>query len=185
LKVNGITKTNPIDQAEALNNQFHSAFTTPKPLKLSHVCELNKLKSQDHKFQMHDIIITPEGTSKLLKNLNPTKAIGPDKISPHVLKEVHDEISPMISDLFQSSVNTGTVPTDWREAIFTPVFKNGAKSKPEKYRPISLICILSKVLEHIIVSSIMNHLDNHNLLYPLQQGFRSKLSCETQLLTFT
>jgi hypothetical protein len=101
LKVNGITKTNPIDQAEALNNQFHSAFTTPKPLKLSHISELNKLKSHDHKFQMHDIIITPEGTSTLLKNLNPTKAIGPDKISPHFLKEVHDEISPMISDLFQ------------------------------------------------------------------------------------
>jgi hypothetical protein len=67
LKVNGITKTSPTDQAEALNNQFHSASTTPKPLKLSHICEINKLKSQDHKFQMHDIIITPEGTSKLLK----------------------------------------------------------------------------------------------------------------------
>ena len=91
----------------------------------------------------------------------------------------------MISDLFQSSVNTGTVPTVWREAIVTPVFKKGANSKPENYRPISLTCILSKVLEHIIVSSIMNHLDNHNLLYPLQHGFRSKLSCETQLLTFT
>jgi hypothetical protein len=52
---------------------------------------------QDHKFQMHDIIITPEGTSKLLKNLNPTKTIGPDKISH------------MISDLFESSVNTGTL----------------------------------------------------------------------------
>ena len=82
----------------------------------------------------------------------------------------------MISDLFQSSVNTGTIPTDWREAIVTPVFKKGAKSKPENYRPISLTCILSKVLEHIIVSSIMN---------PLQHGFRSKLSCETQLLKFT
>ena len=78
------------------------------------------------------------------------------------LKEVHDELSPMISDLFQSSVNTCTVPTDWREAIVTPAFKKGAKSKPENYRPISLTCILSKVLEHIIVSSIMNHLDNHN-----------------------
>jgi hypothetical protein len=87
--------------------------------------------------------------------------------------------------LFQSSVKTGTVPTDWREAIVTPVFKKGTKSKPENYRPISLTCILSKVLEHIIVSSIMNHLDNHNLLYPLQHGFKSKLSCETQLLTFT
>jgi hypothetical protein len=70
---------------------------------------------------LNEIIITPEGTSKLLKNLNPTKAIGPDKISPHFLKEVHDEISSMISDLFQSPVNTDTVPTDWGEAIVTPV----------------------------------------------------------------
>jgi hypothetical protein len=80
----------------------------------------------------------PYVSSKLLKNLNLTKAIGPEKISPHFLKEVHDESSPMISDLFQSSVNTGNVPTDWRAAIVTPVFKKGAKSKPENYRPISL-----------------------------------------------
>lgn len=185
LKVNGITKTNPQDQAEALNHQFHSAFTTPKPLKLSHICELKSLKSATHKFEMKQINITPEGTSKLLKNLNPSKAIGPDKISPHFLKEVHHEISPIISDLFNSSVNTGTVPNDWREALVTPVFKKGAKSKPENYRPISLTCILSKSLEHIIVSSIMKHLDIHDLLYPLQHGFRSKVSCETQLLTFT
>ena len=49
-----------------------------------------------------------------------------------------------------------------RRHIVTPVFKKGAKSKPENYRPISLTCILSKVLEHIIVSSIMNHLDNQS-----------------------
>ncbi|VDI06090.1 Hypothetical predicted protein [Mytilus galloprovincialis] len=134
---------------------------------------------------MKQINITTEGTSKSLKNLNPSKAIGPDKISLHFLKEVHHEISPMISDLFNSSVNTGTVPNDWREALVTPVFKKGAKSKPENYRPICLTCILSKSLEHIIVSSIMKHLDIHDLLYPLQHGFRSKVSCETQLSTFT
>ena len=67
--------------------------------------------------------------------------------------------------------------------LYTVVFEKGAKSKPENYRPISLTCILSKVPEHVIVSSIMNHLDNHNLLlYPLQHGFNSKVSCETQLL---
>lgn len=61
--------------------------------------------------------------------------------------------------------------------------KKGAKSnKPEN---ISLTCILRKSLEHIIVLSVMKHLDNHDLLYPLQHGFRSKFSCKMQLLLFT
>ena len=51
-------------------------------------------------------------------------------------------------------------------------------------RPISLTCISSKLMEHIIASSIMRHADNHNILYPLQHGFRNRRSCETQLLGF-
>ena len=185
LKVNGITKTQPSEQAEALNSQFHSAFTTPKPLNLTHICELQQLNNTKHHSSMSPITITSEGTCKLLQNLNPKKAIGPDMISPHFLKEVAKEISPIITDLFNSSFNSGTVPKDWKNAIVTPVFKKGAKSKPENYKPISLTCILSKVLEHILVTSIMKHLDTNHLLYPLQHGFRSKVSCETQLLTFT
>lgn len=82
------------------------------------------------------------------KSQNPSKAIGPDKISPHFLKEIHHEISPIISDLSKSSVNTVTVPNYFREARVTSVFKKGAKSKPEKYRLINLICILIKSFEH-------------------------------------
>ena len=50
------------------------------------------------------------------------------------------------------------------------------------YRPIALTCILCKVLEHIVASNLVTHLDSHQLLYDLQQGFRSKRSCETQLV---
>lgn len=185
LKVNGITHTKPTEQAEALNKQFHSAFTTPKPMKLSHITEYNILMSKNHpEHQMEDIIITSEGVDKLLKNLNPSKAIGPDKISPHFLKETHSELAPIIADLITTSIDTGSVPSDWRQATVTPVFKKGAKCKPENYRPISLTCILSKLTEHIFVSNIIKHLDKHNLLYEFQHGFRSKLSCETQLVTF-
>ena len=52
------------------------------------------------------------------------------------------------------------------------------------YRPVSLTCIASKIMEHIITSSIMAHASDQNILYPLQHGFRSKLSCETQLIEF-
>ena len=59
--------------------------------------------------------------------------------------------------------------------------KKGDKSSVANYRPISLTCILCKVLEHIMASHLVKHLAKHDLLYDLQHGFREKRSCETQL----
>ena len=63
-----------------------------------------------------------------------------------------------------------------------PVFKKGDKSSAANYRPISLTCILCKVLEHILASNIVKHLDAQGIMYDLQHGFREKRSCETQLV---
>ena len=63
-----------------------------------------------------------------------------------------------------------------------PLFKKGGKSITSNYRPISLTSILCKVIEHIFASNLVTHLDSHQLLYDLQHGFRSKRSCETQLV---
>ena len=76
-------------------------------------------------------------------------------------------------------------PDAWKEAHVTPVFKKGEKYKAVNYRPVSLTCILCKQMEHILSSHIMEHLNTNHLLYDKQHGFRSKLSCETQLLEFT
>ena len=65
-----------------------------------------------------------------------------------------------------------------------PVYKKGDKHDPLNYRPISLTCICCKLLEHIISSNVMSHLENNNILYDLQHGFRPSRSCETQLISF-
>ena len=64
----------------------------------------------------------------------------------------------------------------------SPLFKKGDKSDPANYRPISLTCILCKVMEHIVASNLSQHLNRNNVLYGLQHGFREKRSCETQLI---
>ena len=61
------------------------------------------------------------------------------------------------------------------------MFKKGDKMQAVNYCPISLSCILCKVLEHIMASQIVKHMNEHSLLYDLQHGFREKRSCETQL----
>lgn len=69
-------------------------------------------------------------------------------------------------------------------ANVAPIFKKGNRSTAANYRPVSLTCICSKLMEHVLASSMMTHLESHNLLYEWQHGFRSRRSCETQLVTF-
>ena len=134
---------------------------------------------------MEDIVITTKGVERLLSKLKPDKASGPDNLSPRVLQELSSVIAPALTSIFRSSMNNGEIPSDWRQANVCPVYKKGPKQRASNYRPISLTCIVSKVLEHIVVSSIMKHNNKHNILYDLQHGFREGLSCVTQLIGFT
>ena len=134
---------------------------------------------------MPNINITVNGVSKQLSKLNPGKAAGPDNLTFRILKELHSEVAPMLTDIYNSSLCKGKVPDDWRNASVSPVYKKGAKTKAENYRPISLMCICCKVMEHVITSNIMAYLDKYQLLHSNQHGFRKKkLSCETQLIQF-
>ena len=114
--------------------------------------------------------------------MNPNKAAGPDSIKPIILKELRLEIAPVICLLFEKSLKTSQLPSEWTKAQVCPLYKKGDKTDPANYRPISLTCILCKVMEHVIASNISRHITQHNILYELQHGFREKRSCETQLI---
>ena len=131
---------------------------------------------------MPEISIDLNGALKLLSNLKPDKAAGSDEIKPVVLEELRHETAPIICLLFERSLSTGVLPSYWTKARLSPLFKKGDKGNPANYRPISLTCILCKVMEHIIASNLARHLNNHQILYELQHGFREKRSCETQLI---
>ena len=122
-------------------------------------------------------------TLYLLQNLKVHKASGPDTILPRLLNSLASVIMPAITRIFQTSLDEGTVPKDWRKANIVPIFKKGDKSKQANYRPVSLTAICNKILEHIIYSNIMNHLSQNNILSDNQDGFRARRSCETQLIT--
>ena len=91
-------------------------------------------------------------------------------------------LAPILRVIFQRSINQGKLPNIWKDANVSPVLKKGDKSEPSNYRPISLTCVLCKVLEHIVASSLFRHFTDLNILYELQHGFRERRSCETQLI---
>ena len=88
----------------------------------------------------------------------------PDKIPPWFLKEYAHEIGPVLTLIYEASIDSGVVPSRWKYANVCRVFKGGQKSNPCNCRPISLTCIACKVLEHSVHSYVMKHLDFHQIL---------------------
>ena len=129
---------------------------------------------------MPDIIINQQGVLSLLQRLNVNKASGPDLISPRIMKELATAIAPVLTSIFKKSLEHGEIPSDWKKAHVTPVYKKGRKTDPCN----SITCISCKLLERIIVSNINQHASNNDILYHSQHGFRAKRSCETQLIEF-
>ena len=176
LKKEGITFSDSKNKAEILNQQFASVFTRDENV-------TDNYYTTDTKFpKMPDIKVGIEGVRKLLQGLNPNKAAGPDSLPSKLLKNVADQLAPALRLLFQASLNQQQIPTQWKQALVTPIFKKGDKSRAANYRPVSLTSICCKIQEHIIHHSVMKHLDKHHILNDTQHGFRKKRSCETQLV---
>ena len=145
-----------LEKAEEFNGQFTDVFNKNEHTQVP-------LLDRSAPF-MNDSVVSKDGVIKLLKGLNPSKALGPNELHPRVLKELATELGPVFAHLFQQSIDTGEIPKEWSLANICPLFKKSDRSFACNYRPVSLICVPCKLLEHIVCSNIMAHLDEHKLL---------------------
>ena len=99
-----------------------------------------------------------------------------------IMKICAEELAFAITDIYKHSLTTGTLPSDWRNANVSPIFKKGNKHESSNYRPVSLTSVCCKLLEHIICRQRLKHLENNSIHTHLQHGFRSGYSCESQLI---
>ena len=83
--------------------------------------------------------------------------------------------------LLKLSLNTNTVPSMWKLAKLSPTFKSGNSEHVKNYQPISVLPVLSKILEKAVHQQLYNFLESNNLLYDCQFGFRK--ACSTKLAT--
>ena len=113
---------------------------------------------------MQDIKVTEEEVLKMLYGLKENKTACPDHIPPRILRMAAKPFAPCLAILFNKFLKTGIVLQDWHTANISPVFEKGERYKPANYRPVSLTYICSKMLEHIVVSNLMKHFDQHNIL---------------------
>lgn len=163
------------DKAETLNSYFFSVFKREKkPLPQTDLSPFTSIAN---------LLFSPDGVARQLAQLNSHKACGPNELPARVLKEISQTASMWLAFILQQSFDLNVVPSDWSKALVTAVFKNGDKSDPSSYHPISLTSICCKVMEHIILSHMAKHLSSTNILSNVQHGFRRRFSCETQLIS--
>ena len=178
IKADGTYTKNDKEKAEVLDNLFSSVFTKENKNNIPNTIPGEK---SENTF-LSDIIITEKAVLDKLNNLNTNKTPGADNIHPRVLKELSMSLSKPLTYLFNKSINDGQLPTDWKTANVSAIFKKGEKSDANNYRPVSLTSIVCKILESIIRDVLQNFFENQNLYSSCQHGFRKDKSCTSQLL---
>ena len=117
-----------------------------------------------------------------LTSLDPSKAMGIDCVGPKILKKCALALYQAVHHLFSLSLLNHYIPEEWRVHRITPIFKSGDKSSVKNYRPISLLCTISKVLERVVYNHIIDFVTQS--ISPRQFGFLRKRSTLQQLLIF-
>ena len=130
----------------------------------------------DHVFQFEYVSVV--FVKSFLKKVKRTKATGLDDLPAGMLKDCADYIAVPLRYIVNLSLNTGTVPSAWKEAKIVPIYKSGTSSSVENYRPISVLPILSKLLEKAVHTQLSNFLERNNLLNDSQFGYRQNRSTD-------
>ena len=127
-------------------------------------------------FYLKKIKYIVRGILKLLQDIKIHKAPGPAKIVPRFLHDFAHILAESLVEIFNKSVEISEVHDDWQTANVVPIFKNKERYKPSSYRPVSLTCICCKIMEHVIASNLIKHLNMRKIFYEWQHGFRNKTS---------
>lgn len=176
-------------------NQFNTFFTTvasslvaklpPAP----RIFDVNSIlfkqfysKVTNNNLQLELTHVSEDFIYKELCSLNSFKSTGIDNIPARFVKDGASALAKPITYLVNLSITSGIVPEELKQARVKPLFKKNDRSEIGNYRPVSILCIISKILEKAVYKQLEAHLIQHDLLYQFQSGFRSSYSTDTCLI---
>ena len=169
----GCVETEPKAKAQIFNDYFYSVFRDDDSPVLPDIdITVNP--------NLSNVTFSPQDVTSVLLGLDTAKASGPDNVSSHVLKQCAHQLAPSLSCLFNLCLASSCFPSQWKQAHVVPVHKKGKRDDVENYRPVSLLSIISKVIERCVFNHVYEHVNS--LISPLQHGFVRGKSCTSQLL---
>ena len=175
---NGHTTTSNDHGKACMLNEFFSCCFNPATSSNS----IPEITTSDN---LDAIDCTPGEVVKYLKNIKCHSAPGHDGITAWMLSTFAEEIGPSLSTIFNLSISSGRLPSEWKLSNIVPIPKGSARNDVRSYRPISLLPLTSKVLERHLHNILLDHLSSKGLLSDNQFGFRKGNSTVIPLLLAT
>ena len=121
-----------------------------------------------NEYSFNVVQFTCQDVRDVLQNLNVYKSCGPDLISPQLLREGADILYKPLLTVFNRSIDKCYFSSQWKDGNVTPIHKQGEKSIPSNYRPITLLSLVGKTMERCVQKRLYNYTIAHRLITPLQ-----------------
>jgi hypothetical protein len=184
--VNGVTISDPTEMANSLNEFFacmpSDIVRDILPTEEVHISEPSP---NSPTLNFADTPLTNCELLDAIAQLKPKTSTDFNNLSMYFVKKIFPQIQVPLKHVLSLSLNTGVVPSQFKIAKITPVFKSGDKSNMDNYRPISLLSCFSKICEKIVANRLISFIDMQNLLSNNQFGFRKNHSTLHPMLKFT
>lgn len=139
------------------------------------------MNSQDYTFEFREIVDLE--LIEILKKIEVHKASGVPRLSTFLLKCSLQKLVPQILHLMNSVIKTNVIPLSWKCAVITPLHKSGPTGIPDNYRPISVLPLMTKILEKCVHIQLSDYLERKKLLTDKQFGFRKNRSTDKAIAT--
>ena len=124
--------------------------------------------------KLHNISVTPKIVNKVIMNLDLSKTFDPDCIPMMVLKNCELELSYILAELFNKHLKESCFPNCWKVSSVVSVFNSvGERSTAKNYCPVSLLSVVSKVIEKLVNNRFVDQLEKCGLFSNFQYDFRS------------
>ncbi len=178
---NGQIITDKIEIAKTFKNHFQTCATKlAQGIQEQGDCEILCEQQPEWGFK----IITERELIKIIDSLQPKASCGFDLLSNKMLKKEKLQFTKLTLTLINETIINGTFPEVLKTAKVIPIFKKGDKQNLNNYRPISLLPVLSKIVEKIMNKQITDKLDEYKLIDENQYGFRTEHSTEDAVVKF-
>jgi Reverse transcriptase (RNA-dependent DNA polymerase) len=173
-KANILSSLNEIDKKSKLNDFNEFFITIGENLTRNMISNYTRIQETTAELHLQEINITE--TINIINKLKNTTSEGPDRIQTKVIKSCQNVLADNIQHIINQSIRDKSVPQHMKITKTIPIYKNGNIEDLSNYRPISIIPIIDKILETHINNQLISHLEENQLLFSHQYGFRKKSS---------